>query len=414
MATVLWGEVGDTEKAKENYEKALKTLESEPEGVELANLYGDMAHMHYRTKEVAAALSWANKALELAKKLNDYEVIASSYASLGTIFHFMGDMQKARECHERGLKIALDHGYMATALREYNNFALALRPEEQEKKLECCEKGYELAKRVGDVGHQSWIGVQLAYRSAGMGDLARTISLAEESVALDTKVANLPNLAYSKGALGVAYVASGEWDKGEQLMVEALSISQKLGQWQQITGNYWWLAWLNLCRGEFGRALELLEKMNAVYDSVGTKYDKTIDSNLLIMVYLELGEIDKAERLVESLEKLALEVKRKDILALAYLRRGMLFRSQKKWKESIEFFEKGLQQHEAMNARRWNVINFARMVLYEYARVYLDRNEEGDREKAYNMLNQALEIFQKLGAKKDIEMIIAKKRLLTA
>jgi hypothetical protein len=57
---------------------------------------------------------------------------------------------------------------------------------------------------------------------------------------------------------------------------------------------------------------------------------------------------------------------------------------------------------------------FARTVLYEHARVYLERNEEGDREKAHSLLNQALEIFQKIGAKKEVEMIIAKKKLLTS
>jgi hypothetical protein len=46
--------------------------------------------------------------------------------------------------------------------------------------------------------------------------------------------------------------------------------------------------------------------------------------------------------------------------------------------------------------------------------MYLERDEEGDREKAHNFLNQALEMFQKIGAEKDIEKIIAKKKLLTA
>jgi hypothetical protein len=64
--------------------------------------------------------------------------------------------------------------------------------------------------------------------------------------------------------------------------------------------------------------------------------------------------------------------------------------------------------------RRWNAYDFARNYLSEYARVYLERNQEGDREKAYNLLNQALEMFEKMGAKKEIENIIAKKKLLSA
>ena len=52
--------------------------------------------------------------------------------------------------------------------------------------------------------------------------------------------------------------------------------------------------------------------------------------------------------------------------------------------------------------------------LYEYGSTYLQRNQEGDREKAHNLLDQALEISRKIGAKKWIEKIIAKKKLLTA
>ena len=42
-------------------------------------------------------------------------------------------------------------------------------------------------------------------------------------------------------------------------------------------------------------------------------------------------------------------------------------------------------------------------VLYEYAQMYLERDQDGDREKADKLLNQAMKIFQKMGAKKDIE-----------
>jgi hypothetical protein len=46
--------------------------------------------------------------------------------------------------------------------------------------------------------------------------------------------------------------------------------------------------------------------------------------------------------------------------------------------------------------------------------MYLDRNEEDDKDKAYSLLDQALTLFQKMDATKKIEEIIAKKKLLTA
>jgi KaiC/GvpD/RAD55 family RecA-like ATPase len=127
-----------------------------------------------------------------------------------------------------------------------------------------------------------------------------------------------------------------------------------------------------------------------------------------IMTYIELGEIEKAKNLIGELQKYSDEIKDKLLIATADLLRGSLFRAEKKWEESIKYFEKGLREFEVLNTRRWNVYIFARYVLFEYARAYLERNQDGDKEKARDLLNQALEMFQGLGAKKDIEKVEAK------
>jgi len=414
MANVLWEGIGDTERAKENYDKALKILEVEPESVELASLYEDIAHMYYRIGDITKALSWAEKALELAKKLNAYEVIASSYASLGTIFGFSGDIDKACECLERALKIALDNNYIETAGRAYNNLAVTLRAEEYERRLECLEKGLELAKKVGSISGQSWIDGGLAWVYVGMGNMKKALLLAEESVALDRKTGNMPSLSNSLGILGFAYQVLGEWDKSEQHLKEALGISQRVNDFQAIGVSYWYLGWLHFDKGEYIKAREHFEKMDEVFVKAGAKDYQMFGYQFLIWTYIELGEIEKAKNLIDNLLKFALELKYKVFIANTHALRAMVFRAQKKWEESIQHFEKSVQEHEALNARRWDVYWFAKMVLCEYARMYLERDREGDREKANTLLNQALEIFQKMDAKKDIEKIIAKKKLLTA
>lgn len=403
MANVLWEKIGDTEKAKEHHGKALKILETEPESVELASLYKDMAHMYYRIGDMAKALSRAEKALELAKKLNAFEVITGSYINLGTVFSFKGELKKARECLEIALKIALDNGYMETALWAYNSLAGSFQAEEYERSLECYEKGFELAKKVGSISWVSWIGTNLVWMYIGMGNMNKAVLRAEESVTLDRKAGNLTHLSMSLDALGFVYQISGEWDKSEQYYKEALSISQGLNQFQQIAFSYGFLGWFHFEKGEYVKARDLFEKIYEVFEKAGAKYPQMSASRWFILAYIELREIEKAKNLINNLHKFALEVKDKELIANADGLRGMLFRARKKWKESIEHFEKSLKGYEALNARRWDVYMFAKWVLYEYARVYLERDQEGDREKAHNLLNQALEIFQKMGAKKDIE-----------
>jgi tetratricopeptide (TPR) repeat protein/tRNA A-37 threonylcarbamoyl transferase component Bud32 len=405
IANVLWSNLGNSEKAKEHQGEALKILEAGPEGVELASLYEDIADRVSMglTGDMAEARSWAEKALELGKKLNATEVVARSYFCLGGILAWLGDKKKGYEYQERALKIALDNGYMDVALPAYNDLAARYRSEGPERSLEYYEKGYELAKKVGDISSQSWIGLGLSYRYGVMGNMDKGVSLLEESAALDRKAGYIAHLTFSLGGLALLYRIWGEWDKSEQYCKEASLNAQKLDDFQSTSSSYAGHGGLCFEKGEYARAREFYEKQYAICEKHGAKTTQMSVSINLIWTYIELGEIEKANNLIDNLRKYALEVDDKGLIAYADVLKAMQLRSQKKWEESIEYFERGLQEFEALGARKWDIYTFAKIVLFEYARVYLERGQERDREKAHNLLNQALEIFQKMGAKKDIE-----------
>ncbi len=415
IASLLWDEIGDMEKAQKHHETALRVLESEPESCELANLYEDMAHMYYRVGDYTQALPWAEKGLDLAKTLNNTEAIASSYASLGTIFSQIGDKKKGREYLENALKTVLDTCvcHQEIALRAYHNLSGLLPAEENESALEYLEKGFELAKKVGHIAYQSWLGSALASWHFRMGSVRKALLLIEESVALDRKIGYTAHLSLSVSSLGFFYMVLGDWDKSEHYHEEALTISQKTNNVDSITTSYGNLGLLYFEKGEYSKAIELFEKIFEIYEKTGAKYQQMKSFRYLIWTYIELGEIEKASNLIESLHTFVTEAQDRELMIVAEVLSAMRFRRQKKWEESIKHFEKSCQQLESLNARRWNVYDLAE-TLYEYARVYLERDQEGDREKAHTLLNQALELFQKMDAKKDIEKIIAKKSLLTA
>jgi predicted ATPase/tRNA A-37 threonylcarbamoyl transferase component Bud32 len=413
MANVLWEKMGDTEKAERHHEQALKILETEPESVELASLYEDMARMYFRTESMAKALPWAEKALELAKKLNHLENIANSYLTLGSIIGNSGDLKKCIECIEKALKIALDNSYMETAVRAYYSLALWLPYEEMALALECLEKGFKLARKAGVIFWISSIGTTLANVYSCMGNMNKAITLAEESVALDRKAGNVTHLSISLSMLGSIYHVLGEWDKSEQYFREALSNSQRLKDRPSIATSHSNLGWLYYDKGEYVKAREFFEKWYDVMGKAGAKFGQMMSSMFVIFAYEELGEIEKAKNLVDNMQKSAFEVGDKMFIALADWAGATLLRAQKEWKESIELFEKALQEYEALNIRRWDLYWCARF-LCDYSRAYSERGEEGDREKAHNLLNQALELFRKLDAKKEVERIISKKKLLTA
>jgi tetratricopeptide (TPR) repeat protein/KaiC/GvpD/RAD55 family RecA-like ATPase len=409
IAHVLWNRMGKTWEAEYHHDKALKILEAEPESVELATLYNDICHMLWRTEDLVMARSWGEKALDIARKLDADEVVASAYVNLGVISERAGEGRKMSvEYTERALKIALDNGYMESALRAYNNLPTYLPAEKHERILELREKGFELAKKVGAISFQSWIGTNLARTYIGMGNMDKALPLAEESVALDRKSGEMAHLPASLTTLGFIHQILGELDKSEQYYKEALNLSQESKEVQSILSSYYYLGWLHFDKGEFVKAREFWEKRYETSEKAGQKLMKMWAAAELLSTYLELGEFEKVANSIDGLYQFAQE--QEDNFMLAYLDslRAGFFRAQRKWEESIKYFERSLQEWELIDARQWNVYRFVKHFLYEYARMYVERDQQGDRNKALDLLNQALATSQKMGAKKDIEKVEAR------
>ncbi len=416
IATLLWSVDGDVERAKEHYDRALKILETESEGACLERLYLSIERMYFQTGYMKEALSWGERALELAKKLGESSAMAWSYCRMAPVFMGKGDIGRGIECAEKALKISLDNNFAEIAIEAYLNLGVVLPVEEDERRLECLEKAYELARRAGITSSISRWGSILAWMYAFMGDTEKGLRLAEESVTLDRKANDLFDLSWSMEALGFVHHLLGEWDNGEQCYKEALINAEKSHSYQVAAYGNGALGILYFDKGEYAKARECFEKMCQILEKAGAKLPPILHGYYFVVnagTYIELGEMGKAKTLIDEMQESAVQAKNKGLIASVDLSRAIQLRAERKWTESLKSFEKGLQELETLNARRWGLYWFAEM-LYEYAQVYLERNEEGDRERAHGLLNRALELFQKIGAKKDIEKIIAKKKLLTA
>jgi tetratricopeptide (TPR) repeat protein len=402
-ANVLWSSQGDAANAKTHHDEALRILQKEPENAELASLFEDVARLSLST-DIAKACSWAEKAVELAGKFNDYEVIANSYTTLGSAIREIRahpDLEKSVEYEEKALEIALDNGLMDAALRAYS----CLGDFFTEEGIKLWEMGYELAKKVGDVRWVSSFGTGLADAYAGMGNMNKAILLAEESVELNRRTGDINQLSYALDELGWNYGVLGEWDKCEKYLKEALSLAQRTQNNILVAHTFWNIGWFyGFQKEEFAKAKGHFEKAVEILERTGARGALARNSkSFLIWTCIQLGEIEKAKDLLGNLPKSPSKLRSEYwMLPQEDVVRGILFRTQKNWKESIGFFRKSLQEFEAFGARRLNVYYF-NVYSCEYARVYLDRDQEGDRKKAHDLLSQALEVFQKMGAKKDIE-----------
>jgi tetratricopeptide (TPR) repeat protein len=87
----------------------------------------------------------------------------------------------------------------------------------------------------------------------------------------------------------------------------------------------------------------------------------------------------------------------------------MLATARKDWGTAAESFDKAIQIN-----RQYQLPWDEAKDLYERGLMYLARRRKGDREKAHEALDEALASFQRVGAKKDVEKVLRKKKMLGA
>jgi tetratricopeptide (TPR) repeat protein len=370
--------------------------------------------MLWRTGEPIEALPWAKKALKLAEQLNAPEVLAWCYNDLAVLNVKLGESEKALQYYEQGLKIALEKSpVFATTL--YNNLCdFYSSVGELQKMFETAKEGSELARKLGNVYGLVWIDTMLASSYALMGDIQTAFSMLEDVVTIDKRTKNTSHLSYAIGYLGIGYCWLGDWDKSLQCLMEARDLARESGEYQCSGTVAEALGELYMEMEDYGEAEKYLDEGRSIWEKAGDTSAEFFDLlPALSKLNLKKGDAEKAEELIEKIFGQAMKTKNKLLIPYADMLKGMLFREQKNWEESIGYFEKSLQGYESLNAHKMFVYRFAEL-LFEYSVMYLNRNQDGDKEKAYSLLDHALEIYQKMDAKKRIERVLAKKKLLTA
>ncbi len=117
--------LGRGEEARRLADLAVRTLESEPPGVELAMAFSNKSQLHMLANENADAVAWGERAVALAEQLHACEALAHALNNVGASRIAGGDARGWDEV-QRSLALALEHGLDEHAARAYCNLASLL------------------------------------------------------------------------------------------------------------------------------------------------------------------------------------------------------------------------------------------------------------------------------------------------
>ncbi len=143
-------------------EDAIATLEELDPGPELAMAYSNRAQLHMLGHEVQATIDWAQRAITLAERWRNDEILSHALNNYGTAKALVGDRSGWTQL-ERSLQLALSGGLHEHAARAYTNLA----------STSVAERTYEIASRWLNEGIayceerdlDSWSAYMLAWRA---------------------------------------------------------------------------------------------------------------------------------------------------------------------------------------------------------------------------------------------------------
>ncbi|MEE8369234.1 MAG: adenylate/guanylate cyclase domain-containing protein, partial [Dehalococcoidia bacterium] len=271
---------------------------------------------------------------------------------------------------------------------------------EGDREFEVCAR---LAEEIRQPRFLAWMALCQTMRALQDGRFNDAERLAHEALTIGER-------AQDSGA-----VLTANWQifalREEQGRLEEVEADIK-GYIEQFPEFPTWRASLALLHSELGREAEARRELellaaNDFADLARDPYWLTTGANLA-QVCAHLGDEQRASRLYDQMlpyaHRNAITVPATGSSGSTSRYLGLLAATMERWKDAARHFEDALEMNAKMGARPW-----VAYTQHDYAGMLLARHSPGDREKALELVTQALDSAQEMGMKALVEKALTLK-----
>jgi class 3 adenylate cyclase/tetratricopeptide (TPR) repeat protein len=290
MAALHWN-AGQRDLARRALEDGLALLEGGREHIELAHLYQEMGRLLFRSGDSHGAIVWAERALAQAERLaplaadpaagsdelarDAAAAMAHAYNTLGVAEARVERIEEAVRHIEQSVRVAEAHGLLQVACRGYANLSVLYSSVDPGRAVETCQRGLDLAKRIGDPAFQSRLYANLAVAYCALTNRCDGdgVAAAQAAIELDRQLGELDHLAVPLIVLGQIYQCHAEPELALRYYREALTVAEEVGEPQLLFPCYDGLATLHLDLDDMAGAESYMRKARQVCEEAGVEPD---------------------------------------------------------------------------------------------------------------------------------------------
>jgi tetratricopeptide (TPR) repeat protein len=403
--TYSWEQLGYIESCRGNWDEAERLyrqcLEVETELGDrsgMASSWGVLGDIERNRGNWDEAERLYRQSLELRTELGDRSGMAYSWGALGGIEQNRGNWDQAEILYQQCLKVMTelgDRSGMATSWGVLGDIERNRGNWDEAERL--YRQSLELRTELGDrSGMASSWGV-LGHIERNRGNWDEAERLYRQSLELRTELGDRSGMASSWGQLGYIEGNRGNWDEAERLYRQCLEVETDLGDRSGMASSWGVLGDIERMRGNFDAAEQFKRQSFQLREQLGDR--EGMASSLCAWGEIKHARSDffAAEQLYQQSLQIIQELGNtagiaivKGCLAKNKVSQGNLEEAEHLLTEALATMQELNMSYEIAEAN------------YDLARLERKRNNP---ELAQQYYNTAHQIFQQLGAAKDLEKI---------
>ncbi|MBI3912978.1 MAG: tetratricopeptide repeat protein, partial [Chloroflexi bacterium] len=295
---------GDYAEAMHWLESALRELDRDSDSVksvERVRVYNDIGWVHYRRAQFEEAYQWRMRSLQVVESTDQFNEMASAYNGLVTVFIQKGDWSRCVAYAEKGLRLREMIGDSYGVSQSYNNLGIiALRQCDWNQALTYFERSLKLREKIGDIGGISQLNNNIALPYREKGDFARAGEHLRRALEIAEKIKNGNLLCLALNNLAHVAVLESAFDLAKDYLARCLVVARETGSKEHLAEALWLLSECNFGRNEVAEARKNAAESQGIAAQIGTRLIEGEVLRTLAKVAQSQGELETAEKLIQS------------------------------------------------------------------------------------------------------------------
>ena len=345
----------------------------------------------YQFSNAEKGLIVAERALDLAQKLENEKAIAGSYSLKGLNYNAKGQDSVALEMYKVALALHKHAGNGLGVARTYNNMAIVyVERSEYNRALECHKKAFSYLEKVKDtvrmaaslsnqgvvylyladypkalalylkaltfydkIKNENEIGnaltnVGIVYKN--LGNFSRSLEYHAQALRAYGQTGNLRGKAKALGNMGVSYDASDNSSKALECYQQALLIDEGIGNKLGVGSNLANIGAAYVSLENYPLALHFLMKAVEVYKETNDKNGLSSTLNQLGNVILKVPDKELLQRGILPGERFRIAITHQQQALAMAASIGALDRQAESWEQLSHTYEQAGNYQQALNA----------------------------------------------------------------